>query len=66
MFTIFLIRRKHEVHLSIIERLSGNYEVSSPKYNEICTTINELTSNKAAGADNIPSELITNLRKNLK
>jgi hypothetical protein len=34
--------------------------VSSPKYNEIWTIINKLKSNKAAGPDNIPSELIKN------
>jgi hypothetical protein len=32
--------------------------VSSPKYDEICTVISELKSNKAGGADNIPPELI--------
>jgi len=32
--------------------------VSSPKYNEICTVISKLKSNKAGGADNIPLELI--------
>jgi hypothetical protein len=33
--------------------LSDNYGVSSPKYNEICTVISKLKSNKAGGADNI-------------
>ena len=35
---------------------SDNYEVSSQKYNEICTIINILKSNKAACTDNIPPE----------
>jgi hypothetical protein len=34
--------------------------VSSPKYNEIWTVTNKLKSTKAAGSDNIPSELIKN------
>jgi len=46
--------------------LYDNYEVSSPKYNEICTTINELTSNNAAGADNVPPELTKNGGRTLK
>jgi len=39
-------------------RLNKNYEVSSSMYNEICTIINKLKSNKAAGIDNIPPEFI--------
>jgi hypothetical protein len=37
--------------------------VSSPKYNEICTVISKLKSNKAGGADNIPPELIIKKKK---
>jgi len=37
--------------------------VSSPKYNEICTVISKLKSNKAGGADNIPPELIIKKEK---
>jgi hypothetical protein len=51
--------------VSISERLSDNYEVSSPKYKEICTIINELTYKKAAGADNIPPELIKKMEEEL-
>jgi hypothetical protein len=40
--------------------------VSSPKYNEICTIINKLQSNKAAGSDNIPPDLIKPGRRTLK
>jgi hypothetical protein len=40
--------------------------VSSPKYSEICTIINKLKSNKAAGSDSIPPELIKNGRWTLK
>jgi hypothetical protein len=32
--------------------------VPSPKYNEICSIINKLESNKAADLDNIPPDLI--------
>jgi hypothetical protein len=42
--------------VSITKSLRDSYEVSSPKYNDICTTINILKSNKAAGTDNIPPE----------
>jgi hypothetical protein len=40
--------------------------VSSPKYNEICTIINKVKSNKAAGSDNIHQELINNGGRTLK
>lgn len=46
--------------VAITKSLSDNCEASSPKYSEICTIINELKSNKAAGSDNIPPELIKN------
>lgn len=42
--------------VSITKSLRDSYEVSSLKYNEICTIINTLKSNKAAGTDNIPPE----------
>jgi hypothetical protein len=35
-------------------------------YNEICTIINKLKFNKAAGSDNIPPELIKNRAITLK
>jgi hypothetical protein len=44
------------IFVSIIETLSDNYGVWWPKYNEICTTINQRKSNKAAGTGNIPPE----------
>jgi hypothetical protein len=42
----------------ITKSSSENYEVSSPMCNKICTIINKLKSNKAAGIDNIPLEFI--------
>jgi hypothetical protein len=47
-------------YVSITERLSDNYEVSSPKYNEICSIINKLKSNKGTGLDYLPPQLIKN------
>jgi hypothetical protein len=47
----------------ITESVSANYEVSPPKYNQICTINNKLKSNKAAGSDNISPNLINKKRK---
>jgi len=41
-------------------------EVPLPTYNEICTTINKLKTNKAAGTDNITGELIKHGGRTLK
>jgi len=38
--------------------ISNNYAVTSSMCNEICTIINKLKSNTAAGSDNIHLELI--------
>ena len=38
--------------------ISNQDEVEPPTYNEICSVINKLKINKAAGAGNIPAELI--------
>jgi hypothetical protein len=35
-------------------------------YNEICTTINKLKFNKAAGSDNTPPEVMKNGTRTLK
>jgi len=44
--------------VSTTDSISNNYEVTSPTYNEICTIINKLKSNTAAGSDNKHPELI--------
>jgi hypothetical protein len=40
------------------EHTDSHDEVELPTYNEICSMINKLQPNKAAGTDNIPAELI--------
>ena len=40
------------------ERTDNHDEISPPTFNEICTIINKLKTNKAAGTDNITGELI--------
>jgi len=40
------------------ERIDNNDKVEPPTFNEICSIINKLKMNKAAGVDNIPGELI--------
>ena len=40
------------------ERIDNNNKVEPPTFNEICSIINKLKMNKAAGVDNIPGELI--------
>jgi hypothetical protein len=52
--------------VSITKSSSENYEVSSPMHNEICTIINKLKSNKAAGIHNIPPEFIKSGGRTLK
>jgi hypothetical protein len=46
----------------ITNSLSDDYEVSSPECNAVSIIINKLKSNKAAGSDSIPPELIKNKR----
>jgi hypothetical protein len=41
-------------------------EILSPSYNEVCSIIDKLESNKAGGTDNIISELIKQGRRTLK
>jgi len=41
-------------------------EILSPSYNEVCSTINKLKSNKAGGTDNIIPELIKQGGRSLK
>ena len=48
------------------ERTDNYDEVEPPTYNEICSTINKLKTDKAAGTDNIPGELIKHGKRNLK
>jgi hypothetical protein len=44
----------------IEEIINYDQEVDTPFYNEICSIINNLKTNKAAGSHNIPPELIKN------
>jgi hypothetical protein len=48
------------------ERSDNRDDVARPSYNEICTIINKLKTNKAAGTDNIPGELIKHGGRTLK
>jgi hypothetical protein len=54
----------------IEEIINDNQTVDSLSYSEICYIINNCKTNKAAGSDNIPPELIKNggriLRKPLR
>jgi len=50
----------------ISERNDNHDETAPPTYNEICTIINKLKTNKAAGTDNITGELIKHGRRTLK
>jgi hypothetical protein len=42
------------------EIIKDNPEFDTPSYSEICYIINNIKTNKAAGLDNIPPELIIN------
>ena len=46
--------------------ISNHYEADPPTYNEICSVINKLNINKAAGTDNIHAELIKHGGRTLK
>jgi hypothetical protein len=59
-YSILNLKERISMSVAITESLSDNCEVSSPKYREICTIINKLNSNKAAGSDSIPPELLKN------
>ena len=48
------------------ERSVNRDDVAPPSYNEICIIINKLKTNKAAGTDNMPGELIKHGRRTLK
>ena len=48
------------------ERTDNHDEFAPPTYNEICTIINKLKTNKAAGTDNITGELIKHGGRTLK
>jgi hypothetical protein len=50
----------------IEEIINDNQTVDTPSYNEICYIINNLKTNKAAGSDNIPPELIKNGGRTLR
>jgi hypothetical protein len=65
VYNILNLQETLSSSVCISERLSDNCEVSSPKYNKIYTIINKLTSNKAAGADNVPPELIKKIEEEL-
>jgi hypothetical protein len=47
-------------------RISNHDKVEPPTYNEICSVINKLKTNKAAGRDNIPAEIIRHGGRTLK
>ena len=46
--------------------ISNHDEVEPPTYNEICSVINKLKTNNAAGTDNISAELIKHGGRTLK
>ena len=48
------------------ERTGNHNEIAPPTFNEICTIINKLKTNKAAGTDNITGELIKHGGRTLK
>jgi len=50
----------------ISERTDNHDEIAPPTFNEICTIINKLKTNKAAGMDNIIGELIKHGGRTLK
>jgi len=50
----------------ISERTDNHDEIVPPTYNEICTIIKKLKTNKAAGTDNIIGELIKHGGRTLK
>jgi len=50
----------------INERTYNNDKIAPPTYNEICTIINKLKTNKAAGTDNITGEVIKHGGRTLK
>jgi hypothetical protein len=58
-------RGQHQIN-QISERIENHDEITSPTFNEICTIINKLKSNKAAGTDNITGELIKHGGRTLK
>jgi hypothetical protein len=48
----------------ISEGIEDLEELAPPTYNEICSVINKLQTNKAAGTDNVQGELIKHGGKN--
>jgi hypothetical protein len=50
----------------ISERTDNHNEIAPPTYNEICTIINKLKTNKPAGMDNITGEMIKHGGRTLK
>jgi hypothetical protein len=50
----------------INERTDNHDEIAPPTYNEMCTIINKLKTNKAAGTGNMTGELIKNGGRTLK
>ena len=55
-----------ESYLNLKERTDDHDEIHPPSYNEICSIINKLKTNKAAGTDNITGELIKYGGRSLK
>jgi hypothetical protein len=52
--------------LQLTSERTDNYDkIAPPAYNEICSIINKLKTNKAAGTDNISGELIKHGRRTL-
>jgi hypothetical protein len=57
----------HQKGSQLTSERTDNYgEVEPPAYNEICSIINKLKTNKVAGTDNIPGELIKHGGRTLK
>jgi hypothetical protein len=50
----------------ISEGIEDHEELAPPTYNEICSIINKLKTNKAAGTDNIQGELIKHSGRTLR
>ena len=52
---------------NFIQECTNNQpQIPLPSYNEICSIINKLKLNKAAGSDNIPPELLKHGGRTLK
>ena len=55
-----------DIKIIIKECTNNQSQIPCPSYNEICSIINKLKLNKAAGSDNIPPELLKHGGRTLK